>query len=135
MREQHAPADLGAARAAPRALTAPPPLLEISNAVVRVHKERFGRGPTKAYTSISGDVVVCALEDGFTTLETTLLEHGATDLVIRLRDTLHEAASVETAAAVERITGRTVRSHLAAVDPEKQVQVEVFVLEPDHSGI
>jgi uncharacterized protein YbcI len=109
---------------------APSPLLEISNAVVRVHKERFGRGPTKAHTLIGGDVVISILEDGFTTPETVLLESGAHDEIVQLRNRLHRAATGEMTAAVERITGRSVHSHMAAADPEKQMQVEVFVLKP-----
>ena len=124
MRTQQAPApDLNG--------RAQSPLLEISNAVVRVHKERFGRGPTKALTLIGGDVVVSILADGFTTPEVKLIEHGARDEVIRLRDRLHGIASAEITAAVERVVGRSVYSHMAAVDPEKQMQVEVFVLEPN----
>ena len=122
MRSQQAPApDLGE--------RAPSPLLEISNAVVRVHKDRFGRGPTKALTLIGGNIVVSVLEDGFTTSETRLLEHGAHDEVIRLRSRLHTAVTGEMTAAVESIVGRSVHSHMAATDPERQLQVEVFVLE------
>ena len=124
MRNQQAPApDLDG--------RAQSPLLEISNAVVRVHKDRFGRGPTKALTLIGGDVVVSVLADGFTTPETRLLEHGAHDEVVRLRSRLHATATAEMTAAVESIIGRSVHSHMAAVDPEKQMQVEVFVLEPE----
>ena len=108
----------------------PSPLLEISNAVVRVHKERFGRGPTKALTLIGGDVVVSILEDGFSAPEARLLEQGAFDEVVQLRNRLHKTATAEMTAAVEAIVGRDVHSHMAAADPEKQMQVEVFVLEP-----
>jgi uncharacterized protein YbcI len=124
MRNQQAPAPHLNGRATS-------PLLEISNALVRVHKEQFGRGPTKALTMMGGDVVVSIFEDGFTAPEARLLEEGDHDEVIRLRNRLHRAATAEMTAAVEGIVGRGVHSHMAATDPEKQMQVEVFVLEPE----
>ena len=43
------------------------PLLEISNAMVRLYKDAFGRGPTKARAMLAGtDVVLVVLGDGFT---------------------------------------------------------------------
>jgi len=36
----------------------------ISNAMVKLHKEQFGRGPTRARTHFAGpDALVCVLED------------------------------------------------------------------------
>jgi Na+-translocating membrane potential-generating system (MpsC) len=47
--------------------TAPNPLLEISNEMVRIYKEQFGRGPTKVRTNYAGpDTLVCLLEHTFT---------------------------------------------------------------------
>src|SRR5690349_9863243 len=90
------------------------PLLEISNAVVRVHKERFGRGPTKPVTLVGGDVVVSILEDGYTNPEVRLVEDGGRDEVIHLRQRLHRAVTTEMTAAVERIIGRRVHSHMSS---------------------
>src|SRR3954452_11722392 len=60
-------------------------LLEISNAMVRLYKDQFGRGPTKARTYWCGtDMVTTVLEDTLTPAERNLVkmhEHQ------RLRDT------------------------------------------------
>ena len=52
-------------------------LLELSNAVVRIHKEYYGKGPTKARSHLSQDMlVVVVLEGGYTHAEQTLLARG-----------------------------------------------------------
>jgi uncharacterized protein YbcI len=60
-------------------------LAEISRQMVRIYKEQFGRGPTKARTDFAGpDVVICTLEDSLTPAERRLVEM---DEHQRLRDT------------------------------------------------
>ena len=46
----------------------------ISNAVVRLMSEYIGRGPTKARTAISRDVVTVLLQDTLTKAERSLAE-------------------------------------------------------------
>ena len=56
----------------------------ISNEMVRIYKERFGRGPTKTRTQWAGpDVVVVTLEDTLTPVERSLVALGEHQ---RLRD-------------------------------------------------
>jgi hypothetical protein len=59
-------------------------LIAISNEMVRIYKDQFGRGPTKTRTQWAGpDLLVVTLEDTFTPAEHSLRrlgEHG------RLRD-------------------------------------------------
>lgn len=58
---------------------------EISREMVRLYKELFGRGPTKARTEFAGpDIVICTLENTFTPAERSLVELGEHQ---RLRDT------------------------------------------------
>jgi uncharacterized protein YbcI len=39
-------------------------LLEVSNAMVALHKEQFGRGPTRARANFAGpDALMCVWED------------------------------------------------------------------------
>jgi hypothetical protein len=57
----------------------------ISREMVRLYKEQFGRGPTKARTEFAGpDIVICTLEDTSTPAEKRLAEMGEHQ---RLRDT------------------------------------------------
>jgi uncharacterized protein YbcI len=108
-------------------------LMELSNAMVRLHKEQFGRGPTSARTNWAGtDTLVCVLEDTLTPAERNLVKMGEHQ---RLRDTRNyfQYASVrEFCAPVERIVGRKVRAFMSAIDTEVNGLVtEIFILHPE----
>ncbi len=105
-------------------------LVEVSNAMVGLYKDQFGRGPTKAKSHWAGsDVLVCLLEDTLTPAERNLVMMGEHQ---RLRDTraFFQYATVrEFCEPVERITGRKVRSFLSATDTEADgLSTEMFVL-------
>ena len=106
-------------------------LAEISREMVRLYKEQFGRGPTKAKTNYAGpDVILCTLEDSFTPAERKLAEMGEHQ---RLRDTrlyFQHATDDDFRSIIERILGRKVRAFNSGVDTETDVSVEVFHLEP-----
>ena len=106
-------------------------LSAISNEMVRVYKEQFGRGPTKTRTQWAGpDIIVVTLEQTFTPAERKLRalgEHG------RLRDLRMLFQYAEVAAfcdPIERLTGRTVRSFISGIDTEADLASELFVLHP-----
>ena len=106
-------------------------LAEISREMVRLYKDQFGRGPTKAKTSYAGpDTILCTLEDSFTPAERKLAEMGEHQ---RLRDTrlyFQYATDSDFRSIVERILGRKVRAFNSGVDTATDVSVEVFHLEP-----
>jgi uncharacterized protein YbcI len=107
-------------------------LMEISNTMVRLHKEQFGRGPTSARTYWAGDdTLVCLLEDTFTPAERNLVKMGEHQ---RLRDTRNffQYSTVrEFCEPVEQIVGRKVRGFMSAIDTEVDGLVtETFVLHP-----
>ena len=59
-------------------------MAEISRTMVKLYKDHFGRGPTKAYSTWVGeDILVCILEDSLTPAEKTLRSLGEHQ---RLRD-------------------------------------------------
>jgi uncharacterized protein YbcI len=103
---------------------------EISREMVRLYKDLFGRGPTRARTEFAGpDAVICTLENTFTPAERRLAELGEHQ---RLRDTrLYFQAATEDKfrEAVERATGRKVRAFISGLDAETDVCAEVFYLE------
>src|SRR3954465_12671444 len=108
-------------------------LMEISNAMVRLYKQQFGRGPTAARTHWAGpDVLVCILEDTLTPAERSLVKMGEHQ---RLRDTrmFFQYATVrDFCDPVEDITGRTVRSFHSSIDTKVVgMSVETFVLYPE----
>jgi uncharacterized protein YbcI len=108
-------------------------LMEVSNTMVRIYKEQFGRGPTRARSNWAGpDAVVCVLEETLTAAERNLAKMGEHQ---RLRDTrmFFQYATVrEFCEPVEQITGRKVRAFQSSIDTEADGQaVEVFVLHPE----
>jgi uncharacterized protein YbcI len=62
------------------------PQLEISNAMVRLYKEAFGRGPTKARVHFAGaDTLLVTLEDSMTVAERSLALLGGNEQVRQTR--------------------------------------------------
>lgn len=105
-------------------------LADVSNAIVRIHKRFYGKGPVKARAHLSQDLLTVILEGGFTRGEQTLHDHGHAQEVIRSRLAMQESIESEFRTAVETILYRSVRSFMSANDPSNDLQVEVFVLRP-----
>lgn len=82
-------------------------------------------------TQIGEDVIVCVLEGGLTQAEQTVWDHAGEDAVIDMRLHLQEAMKRAIVAAVEGILGRRVRSFMSANDPERDLQAEIMLLEPE----
>jgi uncharacterized protein YbcI len=104
---------------------------EISREMVRLYKDLFGRGPTKARTDFAGpDTVLCTLEHSLTPAEQALAEMGEHQ---RLRDTrlyFQHASEAEFCGVIERILGRKVRAFISGMDTKEDVATEVFYLGP-----
>jgi uncharacterized protein YbcI len=112
-------------------------LQDVSNAMVALHKEQFGRGPTKAQSHLAGaDALLCVMEDALLPAERTMVEMGEQQRVREARMFLQVATADQFIATVETITGRTVRAFASATDPDKGVIMENFIFEPEarHDG-
>jgi uncharacterized protein YbcI len=57
----------------------------ITRAVVRVHSQYVGPGPTKAQTFYRGPVVVTVMENAMTKAEQSLVADGELDVVLNMR--------------------------------------------------
>ena len=124
---------------APTATPAPPVLdgamrSAISQAIVRIHAEHYGKGATQAKTYAWDDLIICVLRDVLTPSERTLVDVGRPDAVRDVRTIFQFKMEHTFRAAIERITGRRVRSFMSQVDPANGFGVEVFVLEPLDGG-
>ncbi len=104
----------------------------ISNEMVRLYKEQFGRGPTKARTHWAGsDTLVVVLEDTLVPAERNLVKMGEHQRVRDVRMFFQYATVREFCEPVERLTGRKVRSFLSALDTEADgMATETFLLHP-----
>jgi uncharacterized protein YbcI len=102
---------------------------EISNAMVGLKKEFFGKGPTRAKTYFNDEYVLCVMDGGLTRNEETLLAAGDEALVRTYRLRFQEAVADTTTEAVARITGRRVLTYHSQIVFNPHRAFEIFVLE------
>ena len=102
---------------------------EISNAMVGLKKNFYGKGPTKAKTFLNDNYVFCVMEGGLTRNEETLIERGHEDLVRTYRLRFQEAMADPTVEAVQRITGRSVIGYHSQIVFNPERTFEIFVLD------
>jgi uncharacterized protein YbcI len=101
----------------------------VSNAMVGLKKEFYGKGPVAAKTYFEDDYVFCVLEGGLTRNEETLLAAGQADLVRTYRLRFQEAMTATITGAIEEIVGRRVLTYHSQIMFDPTRTVEIFVLE------
>jgi uncharacterized protein YbcI len=101
----------------------------ISNAMVGLKKDFYGKGPTKAKTFLNDNYVFCVMEGGLTRNEETLIARGQEDLVRNYRLRFQEAMEDSTVEAIQRITGRTVIGYHSQIVFNPERAFEIFVLD------
>jgi uncharacterized protein YbcI len=102
---------------------------KISARIVGLHKDFYGRGPTKAKTYVSGDLVVVLMRGGFTRVEQTLLDEGRGDSVVRQRADFQDVMAARFKQVIEEELGRKVVAMMSGSHQEPDLLAEVFVLE------
>ena len=107
---------------------------EISNVVVRMVREHFGRGPTQAKTIVHDDVVVTVMRGGYTHAEKMLYQAGKGAVVEEGRRAMQDVFQREMSSAIEQLTGREVDAFMSANHYDPDVMVEMFVLKPSANG-
>jgi uncharacterized protein YbcI len=108
-------------------------LAAISRRVVRLYKERYGRGPTRARTYHWRDVVVVLLREGYTPLEQTLREAGRSAVVNQLRSEFQPVMADDFKRIVEEELRREVIAFMSASHMDPDMNAEVFVLAPEQA--
>ena len=103
----------------------------ISDGLVALLKDYYGRGPEKTKTYVSDDLVVCLLRGGFTRVEQTLFEGGHGDDVIRQRMAFQNVMRARFEEVVEQATGRKVVGFMSGNHQDPDMICEVFVLAPN----
>jgi uncharacterized protein YbcI len=110
-------------------------LTHISNALVALHKEQFGRGPVRARTTFAGDdTLLCTLQDALLPAERALVEIGQQERVQESRLFFQTATREKFIGVVEDLTGRKVVAFSSATDPAAEVVWEIFRLESRNSS-
>jgi uncharacterized protein YbcI len=106
-------------------------LPRVTSAMVRIYKEQFGRGPENARSYYAGpDVIICILADSLTPVERSMREMGEHQRLRDIRMMFQYAAEEKFRAAVEEVTERPVVSFMSAVDVDRDLASEIFVLGP-----
>jgi uncharacterized protein YbcI len=105
-------------------------LTAISEGMVGLLKEFYGRGPTRAKTYYEDDLVVCLLRGGFSRVEQTLLEGGRGSSVIQQRMEFQELMRARFVAVIEDATGRRVIGFMSGNQQDPDIMCEVFILAP-----
>jgi len=105
-------------------------LAAVTNGIVQLFREYYGRGPTKAKSYILDErIVVCVLEDTMTTVEQTLVKNGHHPMVREVRLTFQEAMAAQFTGVVEKAMGRSVAAYHSQLTMEPDMGFEFFVLE------
>ncbi len=134
MEEESAESTLDARENAATATTDRSPMLEISNAMVGLYKEAFGRGPTKARAQFAGqDTLVVILEASLTVAERNLVAMGEHQRLREARLFFQYALEDQFRGIVEHALGRRTVAFVSGIDTERDVAIEVFTLEPEEA--
>jgi uncharacterized protein YbcI len=105
-------------------------LTAISDGMVALLKEFYGRGPTRTKSYYEDDLVVCLLRGGFSRVEQTLLDGGRGAAVIQQRIEFQEVMRDRFTGVIEQATGRPVIGFMSGNQQHPDMMCEVFILGP-----
>lgn len=106
----------------------------VANEIGKLVADFTGRGAMRSRAIVNQDLVVCVLEDSATRAEQNLVAAGRADLVRQGRGALQRALAPQLVAAVERLTGRRVRTFMSGTDETGASSAETFLLDPEELG-
>jgi uncharacterized protein YbcI len=102
---------------------------QLSNAVMALYKQYFGKGPTDCRAYLEHDLVVLVLTGGYNAGEQTLFEAGKWHDVRHARLAWQDSMEVRFTNTIEELTHRTVTAFMSANHQDPDVSVELFVLD------
>jgi uncharacterized protein YbcI len=105
-------------------------LTAISDGLVALQKEFYGRGPNRTKSYYADDLVVCVLRGGFSRVEETLLQGGHGPAVIQQRMEFQELMRDRFEQVIEQATGRAVIGFMSGNQQHPDMMCEVFILAP-----
>src|ERR1700679_296899 len=105
-------------------------LTAISDGMVALLKEFYGRGPTRAKSYYEDDLVGCVLRGGFSRVEQTLLDGGRGQAVIQQRMEFQEVMRQRFAKVIEDATGKRVIGFMSGNQQDPDLMCEVFIVAP-----
>jgi uncharacterized protein YbcI len=110
-------------------------LAAISNRVVAILREHYGRGPMKAKTYALDDLIVVVMRgSGFTPLEQTIMDSGEPDRVVAMRHDFQRVMTKRFTETIEELTGRNVVAFLSQAHVEPDITMEIFFVDGPLEG-
>jgi uncharacterized protein YbcI len=110
-------------------------LSAISNSIVALRREHYGRGPLKAKTYILDDIVVVVMrENGYCAVERTMIDNGEAERVVALREDFQRIMAKRYSDTIESLTGRTVVAFLNRAHLEPDLSMKVFFVDRPLEG-
>ena len=106
----------------------------ITRAVVHIHSQYVGRGPTKAQTFYRGPVVVTVMENAMTKAERSLVNDGELETVLGMRRKFQGTMRTELVSEIERLTGRKVIAFMSDNHVDPDLAAELFFLDGAVAG-
>jgi uncharacterized protein YbcI len=104
-------------------------LAEITDRLVLLIREHYGRGPVKAKTYVLDNLIVCVLSDGYIALEKTMMEGGERERVLEMRRGFQRLMKTRYSEMIEELTGRKVLAFLSQTHVEPDLSVEMFLMD------
>jgi uncharacterized protein YbcI len=110
-------------------------LAAISNRIVAILREHYGRGPMKAKTYALDDLIVVVMRgSGFTALEQTIMDSGDPDRVVAMRHDFQRVMTRRFTETIEELTGRNVVAFLSQAHVEPDITMEIFFVDGPLEG-
>ena len=110
-------------------------LAAISTSIVGILRDHYGRGPMKAKTYALDDIIVVVMRgSGFTPLEQTIMDSGAPDRVIAMREDFQRVMAQRYKQKIEELTGRKVLAFLSQAHVEPDITMEIFFIDRPLDG-
>jgi uncharacterized protein YbcI len=110
-------------------------LSEITNRIVSLMREHYGRGPIKAKTYVLDNLIVCVLTDGgLTAIERTMIGGGEPERVLEMRRDFQRMMKVRYSEMIEELTGRKVLAFLSQAHVEPDLTIEMFLMDGPLAG-
>ena len=110
-------------------------LATISNRIVAILREHYGRGPMKAKTYVLDDIIVVVMRGaGFTPLEQTIMDDDGADRVVAMRHEFQRVMADVYKQTIKDLTGRNVVAFLSQAHVEPDITIEIVVVDGPLEG-
>jgi uncharacterized protein YbcI len=102
---------------------------EITNGIVKLFRDYYGRGPVKAKTHLFDNYTMTVLADTLTVAESTLVTTGREEMVRDFRIAFQTEMAEPFKSIVEQATGRRVVTYQSQIAFHPDHCFEIFVLD------